>query len=64
MNKPLIAPHHFVMFISTIFNFYQVVTEFNMETTIPDSYCYHKSTGHIFTGDLKIMTDSRIRSFV
>ena len=55
---------------STVFNYNKLVTELDIENSIPDSwdckdstYCYRPS-GHIVTGDLNIITDSRIRSII
>ena len=51
---------------STVFNNNKLVTELDIKTTIPDSwdykdskYCYQPEC-HMFTGDLKVITDSRI----
>ena len=55
---------------STVFNYNKIVTELDIENSIPDScdckdskHCY-QSAGHIVTGDLKIITDSRILSII
>ena len=49
---------------STAFNCNKLVTELDIENSIPDSkYCYQLA-GHIVTGDLKIITDSRIWSVI
>ena len=54
----------------TVFNYNKLVTELDIENSIPDScdckdskYCY-QPVGHIVTGDLKIITDSIIRSII
>ena len=57
---------------STVFNYNKLVTELDIENSIPDSwdckhskYCYmYQPAGHIVTGDLKIITDLRIRSII
>ena len=48
----------------------KLVTELDIENSISDScdckdskYCYQPA-GHIVTGDLKVITDSRIRSII
>ena len=50
--------------------YYTLVTELDIETTIPDSleckesqYCY-RPAGHKITGDIKVITDSKIRSII
>ena len=50
--------------------YYTLVTELDIATTIPDSlefkeskYCY-RPAGHKITGDLKVITDSKIRSII
>ena len=55
---------------STVFNYNILVTELDIENSIPVSchckdskYCY-QPTGHIVMGDLKIITDSRIWSII
>ena len=55
---------------STVLNYKKVENELDFETTIPDSleckeskYCYQPA-GHIITGDLKCITDSRIWYFI
>ena len=55
---------------TTVFNYNKLVTELDIETTIPDSrgckdskYCYQPA-GHAVSGDLKIITDSRIRFII
>ena len=55
---------------STDFNYNKLVTELDIENSILDSwnckdskYCF-QYTGHLVTGDLKIITDSRIHSII
>ena len=55
---------------STVFDHNTFVTELDIKNSIPDScdckdskYCYQPN-GHIVTEDLKIITDSRIRSVI
>ena len=55
---------------STVFNYNKLVTELDIENSTPDScackdskYCYQPA-GHIVTGDLKIITYSRIQSII
>ena len=55
---------------STVFNYSKLVTEFDIETTILDpcdcknfQYCYQPA-GNIVTGDLKIITKSRLCSII
>ena len=54
----------------TVFNNNKLVTELDIENSIPDSrdcknskFCYQPA-GHIVTGDLKFITDSRIWSII
>ena len=53
---------------STVFNFNKLVADLDIDTKTPDSwdcknskFCYEPA-GHIVTGNLKIISDSRIRS--
>ena len=55
---------------NTILNFNTLVSDLDIETTSPDSwdckdskFCYQPA-GRIVTGNLKIITDSRIRSVI
>ena len=55
---------------STIFNFNKLVANLDIDTKTPDSldcknskFCYEPA-GHIITGHLKIISDSRIRSII
>ena len=55
---------------NTILNFKNLVSDLDIETSSPDSwnwkdykFCY-QPVGHIVTGNLKIITDSRIRSII
>ena len=55
---------------STIFNFNKLVADLEIDSKIPDScdcknskFCYQPA-GHVITGDLKIISDSRIRSII
>ena len=55
---------------NTVFNYNQLATDLDIETTIPDSsdcrdskYCYHLA-GHVVTWNLIIITDSRIWSII
>ena len=55
---------------STVLNYNRLVTELDIETTIPDflvckesKYCYQPA-GHINTEDLKNFTDPRIRPII
>ena len=55
---------------STVFNYNKLVTELDIENSIPDScdckdskYCYQPAC-HIVTGDLKIITKSRVWSII
>ena len=55
---------------NTILNFNKLVSDLDIETSSPDSwdckdskFCYQPA-GHIVTGNLKIITDSRIRSVI
>ena len=60
-NKPIRSP---------VSSYNILVTKLDIETTIPDSweckeskYCYQPA-GHFITGDLKIITDSRIWTII
>ena len=53
-----------------IFNFNKLISDLDIETCIPDSlackdskYVY-PAAGHVITGNLKIISDSRIRSII
>ena len=55
---------------NTILNFNKYVSDLDIETSSPDSWdckdsklCYQPA-GHIVTGNLKIINDSRIRSVI
>ena len=55
---------------NTILNFNKLVSDLDIETSSPDSwdckdskFCYQPAS-HIVTGNLKIITDSRIRSVI
>ena len=55
---------------NTILNFNKSISDLDIETSSPDSwdcndskFCYQPA-GHIVTGNLKIITDSRIRSVI
>ena len=55
---------------STIFNFNKLVADLDIDTKTPDSldcknskFCY-QTAGHIITGNLKIISDSRIRFII
>ena len=55
---------------TTVFNYNKLVTELDIENSTPDSldckdskYCYQPA-GHIVTGDLKIIIDSRTLSII
>ena len=55
---------------NTILNFNKLVYDLDIETSSPDSwdckdskFC-HQTVGHIVTGNLTIITDSRIRSVI
>ena len=55
---------------NTILNFNKLVSDLDIETSLPDSweskdskFCYQPA-GHIITGNLKIISASRIRSII
>ena len=55
---------------SIIFNFNKLVSDLDIDTSTPDTwdckdsvYCY-PTAGHIITGNLKIIPDSRIRNII
>ena len=55
---------------NTILNFDKLVSVFDIETSSPDSweckdskFCYHPA-GHIITGNLKIISDTKICSII
>ena len=59
-----------MVFYNTLLNFNKLVSDLDIETNSPDSwdckdskFCYQPA-GHIVTGNLKIITDSRIRSVI
>ena len=69
-EPPIICYKYDKPIISTIFNFNKLVAELDIDTKTPDSrdcknskFCYEPA-GHIITGNLKIISDSRIRSFI
>ena len=55
---------------NTILNFNKLVSDLDIETSSSDSWECHESNfcyqpaGHIITGNLKIISDSRIRSII
>ena len=59
-ESPIICYKYNKPIRSTVFNYNKLVTELDIENSIP---CY-QPTGHIVTGDLKIINDSRIRSII
>ena len=69
-ESPIICYKYNKPIRSTVFNYNKLVIELDIKNSIPDSsdckdskYCY-QPTGHIVTGDLKIITDSRIRYII
>ena len=69
-KSPIICYKYNKPIRSTVFNYKKLVTELDIENSIPDScdckdskYCYQPA-GHIVTGDLTIITVSRIRSII
>ena len=69
-ESPVICYSYNKAIRNTIPNFSKLVSELDIETSSPDSweckdskFCYQPA-GHIFTGNLKIISDSRIRSII
>ena len=67
-ESPIICYKYNKHIRNTILNFNKLVSDLDIETSSPDSwdckdseFCYQPA-GHIVTGNLKIITDSRIRS--
>ena len=68
-ESPIICYKYNKPIRNTIFNFNKLVSDLDIETSSPDSwdcknskFCYQPA-GHIVTGNLKIITDSRIRCY-
>ena len=69
-ESPIICYKYNKPIRNTILNFNKLVSDLDIETSSPDSwyckdskFCYQPA-GPIVTGNLKIITDSRIRSFI
>ena len=70
MESPISCYKYIKPIRNTILNFNKLVSDLDIETSSPDSwdckdskFCYQPA-GHIVTGNLKIITDSRIRSVI
>ena len=69
-GSPIICYKYNKPIRNTILNFNKLVSDLDIETSSPDSseckeskFCYQPA-GHIITGNLKIISDSRIRSII
>ena len=69
-ESPIICYKYNKPIRNTILNFNKLVSDLDIETSFPDSWdckdsklCYQPAS-HIVTGNLKIITDSRIRSII
>ena len=69
-EPPIICYKYYKSVRSTIFNCNKLVANLDMDTKTPESldckypkFCYQPA-GHINTGNLKIISDSRIRSII
>ena len=69
-ESPIICYKYNKPICNTILNFNKLVSDLDIETSSPDSwdckyskFCYQPA-GHIVTGNLKIITNSRIRSVI
>ena len=69
-ESPIICYKYNIPIRNTILNFNKLVSDLDIETSSPDSwdckdskFCYQPA-GHIVTGNLKFITDLRIRSVI
>ena len=56
--------------MSTIFHFKKLISDLDIDANSPNSWdckeskCFYPAAGHVITGNLKIISDSRIRSII